>query len=326
MSSSNQVRIGFIGCGGIANWHFGHMEQIDAANVGAVCDLIDERVQKAAERFQATPYKDYHEMLARETLDALYICVPPYCHDGMELAAIEKGCPIFVEKPVSLDLEYARKVEAALADANLISAVGFQIRYVDFWPRVKVWLEVQEVGMFSHHRLGGMPWVWWWRQRKLSGGQVVEQTIHDFDLLRYLFGEVAAVQAMGRRGLMEDIEDYDTEDGSCTTLQFENGVIGTVLTGCFANHGGMHGLNVFAKDGRLECGFARYKIMEPNMTIEGKAGNDYGLEEDLTFVEAVRTADGSDIRSPYADAVKSLEVVLAANRSMETGGELVRLR
>ena len=322
---NEQVRVGVIGCGGIANWHFGHLEKIEAANVVAVCDLIEERVQKAAERFSATPYESYRKMLEEQALDAVYVCVPPYCHDGMELAAVEKGCHLFVEKPVSLNLEYAENVRDALAAKELISAVGFQIRYTEFLPRVKAWLGMQEVRMFSHHRIAGMPWVWWWRQHKLSGGQVVEQTIHDFDLLRYLFGEVAAVQSMGVRGAMNDIENYDTEDGSCTTLRFENGLIGTVLTGCYVNHGGMHGLNVFAKEGRLEMGFGRYKIIEQNMTIEGKSSNDCGQEEDETFIEAVRTGDGGDILSPYADAVKTLAVVLAANRSMDSGGELVRL-
>ncbi len=322
---SEQVRIGVIGCGGIANWHFGHFEKMEEAKVAAVCDLIEERVQKAAERFSAVPYEDYREMLEKEQLDAVYICVPPYCHDGIELAAIEKGCHLFVEKPVSLDLPYAEKVRDALEAKGLISAVGFQVRYTDFLPRVKAWLEMQEIGMFSHHRIAGMPWVWWWRRRELSGGQIVEQTIHDFDLLRYLFGEVAAVQAMGVRGFMTDIEDYDTEDGSCTTLQFESGLIGTVLTGCYVSHGGMHGLNVFAKEGRLEMGFGRYKIMQRNMTIEGKASNDIGQDEDDTFIEAVLTGDASEVRSPYADAVKSLEVVLAANQSIDSGGELVRL-
>jgi len=322
---SEQVRVGVIGCGGIANWHFGHLERIETANGVAVCDLIDDRVKKAAERFSAVPYEKYGKMLEEQELDAVYVCVPPYCHDGMELAAIEKGCHLFVEKPVSLDLEYAGKVRDAIEAKGLISAVGFQVRYADFLPRVKAWLSMQEIGMFSLHRIAGMPWVWWWRQRELSGGQVVEQTIHDFDILRYLFGEVTAVHAMGVRGFMNDIEDYDTEDGSCTTLRFESGLIGTVLTGCYVSHGGMHGLNVFAKDGRLEMGFGRYKIIEQNMTIEGKSSNDGGQEEDETFIDAVLTGDGGNILSPYADAVKTLEVVLAANRSMETGGDLVRL-
>jgi len=320
-----RVRIGFIGCGGIANWHMGHLENIPEAHVTAVCDLIEERARKAAERFEATPYLDYRRMLEQEELDALYVCVPPYAHDGMELLAAEKGIHLFVEKPMALSMDYARSVAQAIAERNLISAVGFQLRYADIIPRVKAWIEMHDVGLFTAHRVAGMPLVWWWRRKELSGGQVVEQTIHQFDLLRDLFGEVEQVQALNRCGMMTDVENYDTDDGSCVLLRFRNGIIGTVASGCFTTFGGEHGMTVFARDARLEFGGTSFRIREPNMTIECKAGNDHGQEEDETFVRAVLTGDPSEIRSPYADALRSLEVVLAVNESMEKGGAPVTI-
>jgi len=324
---ADKVRVGFIGCGGIANYHFGHLEKIEAAQVAAVCDLIPERVQKAAERFGATPYEDYRQMLEREKLDAVYVCVEPCAHDGMELLAIEKGCHLFVEKPPALSMEYALQVRDALEKNNLISAVGFQDRYQDIVPKMKAWLDMQEIGFFNGYWVGGMPGVWWWRRRETSGGQAVEQTIHIFDMARYLFGEVVAVQAMGRRGIMTDVENYDTEDASAVTMTFESGLIGTIFSGCFARHGGKCGIDVFCKNGRLEYTERRgFRISEPNMTIEAKTGNDFGLDEDEVFIEAVLTGDPSEILSPYADAVKSLEITLAANESMDRGGELVRLK
>jgi len=324
---ADKVRVGFVGCGGIANFHFGHMEKIDDAQIVAVCDLIDERVQNAAQRFDAKPYKDYHDMLEQEKLDAVYVCVEPSAHNGMELLAVEKGCHLFVEKPIALSMDYARQVCEGIKEKGLISAAGFQDRYLDFIPRMKAWLDMQEIGFFNGYWVGGMPQVWWWRRRETCGGQAVEQTIHTFDMARYLFGEVVAVQAMGRRGIMTDVENYDTEDASGVTMTFESGLIGTIYSGCFSHCGGKSGIDVFCKHGRLEyTERTGFRVTEANMTIDAKAGNDYGQEEDDVFIEACLTGDASEILSPYEDAMKSLEIVLAANDSMDAGGKLVTLR
>lgn len=324
---ADKVRVGFVGCGGIANFHFGHYEKITNAKITAVCDLIDERVNRTAERFSAKPYKDYKEMLAKEELDAVYVCVEPCAHTGMELMAVEKGCHLFVEKPVALDMAYARKVEKGLKDKGLINAAGFQDRYQDIVPRMKAWLASKEIGFINGYWVGGMPGVWWWRRRETSGGQAVEQTIHTFDMARYLFGEVVAVQAFGRRGIMTGIENYDTEDASAVNLKFENGVIGTIYSGCFTRFGGKNGIDVFCKDARLEyTERAGFKATESHLTVEMKTGNDYGQEEDDAFIDAILEKDQSLILSPYSEAVLNLEVTLAANESMDNGGKLVTLR
>ncbi len=330
---AGKVRVAFVGCGGIGNFHFGHFadNKIPDAQIVAVCDKVEERAQKAAARFGATPYLRWQDMFAKEQFDALYVCVEPCAHEredgGMELAAIEKGCHLFVEKPVALSMDYANKVLAGLTKKKLIHAAGFQDRYLDFAPRMKAWLATKEIGFFNGYWVGGMPGVWWWRKRSTSGGQAVEQTIHTFDMARYLFGEVVAVSAFGRRGIMENVPDYDTEDASAVNLKFESGLIGTIYSGCFANAFGKNGIDVFCKGGKLEyTERGGFKAMEPNMTIEMKTGNDYGQEEDDVFIDAIIENDQSLIVSPYSEAVKDLEVVLAANESMDNGGKVIYLR
>ncbi|NLF94096.1 MAG: Gfo/Idh/MocA family oxidoreductase [Oligosphaeraceae bacterium] len=323
------VKLGFIGCGGIAGFHFGHFDdqKIPEAKITAVCDLIDSRAQAAAQRFSAVPYKDYREMLAKEDLDAVYVCVEPCAHNGMEMLAMEKGCHLFVEKPVSLCLDYARKVEKTLKAKKLINAAGFQDRYLDFVPMMKSWVAQQKVGFFNAYWVGGMPGVWWWRRRDTSGGQAVEQTIHTFDMCRHLFGEVVEVSAFGRRGIITDVENYDTEDASAVNLRFANGIIGTVYSGCFIRGGGgKNGIDVFTMNGRLEyTERVGVSITEPHRTINAKTGNDYGQEEDVAFIDAILQKDQSLILSPYSEAVKNLEVTLAANASMDNGGKVIRL-
>lgn len=317
----DKVKVGFIGCGGIARYHFGHFEKMrDKAQIVATCDLLEDRAKAAAERFQAKPYLDYKKMLAKEKLDALFICVQPGAHDGMDLLAVEKGIPLFVQKPMTLDMAYAKKVLAGLKKKKLPSAVGLQCRYSDSLNTAKRWAEAHDVGVISGHRLGGMPQVWWWRIMEQSGGQAVEQTIHDFDLLRYIFGEVTSVRSVRRRGLMTAVENYNVDDASSTVLTFKSGAIGTFSTGCFGS--GAHDINAYAPNSRLLYTIGgNYKITDPNRTIEGKAGNDYGQECTETFIDVVRGALPADeVLSPYSDAIKTLALVFAINKSMDNNG------
>jgi myo-inositol 2-dehydrogenase/D-chiro-inositol 1-dehydrogenase len=322
----DKVKVGFIGCGGIAQYHFGHFEKMrEKAQIVATCDILEERAQAAAGRFQANAYLDYQEMLAKEQLDALFICVQPGAHDGMELLAIEKGIPLFVQKPMTLKMAYAKKVQAALKKKQLPSAVGLQCRYCEGVDIARRWADSHDIGVISGHRLGGMPKVWWWRIMEQSGGQAVEQTIHDFDLLRYIFGEVASVRAVRRRGLMTHVENYNVDDASSSVFTFKSGAIGTFSTGCFGS--GAHDINAYAPEGSLSYSiFGNYKISEPNRTIEGKSSNDYGQECTETFIDVVSGALPVDeVLSPYADAMKTLALVFAINSSMDNDGAPVTL-
>lgn len=332
--ADKKVKVGFIGCGGIANFHFAHYDnnKIPEAQIVAVCDLIEERRNKAAARFNATPYECWKEMLAKEELDAVYVCIEPCAHTkegsgGMELEIIKKGCHIFVEKPVALDLDYAKKVLDGINKKKLINAAGFQDRYIDFIPTMKQWIEHSKVGFFNAYWVGGMPGVWWWRRRDTSGGQAVEQTIHTFDMCRYMFGEVVEVSAFGRRGIITDVENYDTEDASAVNLKFANGMIGTVYSGCFVRGGGgKNGMDVYTMNGKLVYNERTdLTITEPNRTITAKTGNDFGQEEDDAFIQAIVENDQDLIISNYYEAYKNLELTLAANESMDNHGKVIFL-
>lgn len=334
----DRINVGIIGCGGIAQYHFSHFDKLqDKMRLAAACDLIPERAQKTAERFPgANVYTDYRDMFNSEQLDAVFICVHPGAHDGMEFIAIEKGIHIFCQKPMSLDLKYAQKVNDEILKNKLISAVGLQCRYVDTLPFVRDFAQRKvnngDVAQISAYRLGGFPMVWWWRDFLQSGGQAVEQTIHNFDLLRYLFGEVAQVSAVRRRGVVRHIENNLTDDASSTLITFKNGIIGTFNTGCYARDNGEESINVYYCDkegnnGKLSVSlFGKYTISEKFRTITGSPGNDFGLECDETFIDAVRgVIPATEILSPYDDALKTLRFVLAINTSMDNNGASVTL-
>lgn len=339
-------KLAIIGCGGIGSYHLGHfLGFTDIVELAGFCDLIPER----AESFQkqagtGKAYTDYKQMYDEVNPDMVFICIPPYCHGEIEFETIRRGIPFFVEKPLALDLDLARQIRDAAAAKNLITASGFQCRYSNLVePNVKFCRE-NEIVFVDCSRIGGMPGVFWWRDKNLSGGQIVEQTIHQFDIIRYVFGEPVEVFTYGTRGFLKGVENYNTDDLSTTVVKFESGALGVISTGDYATSGNSHDSKVIfsAKDKRAELKILdTLKIFgetpaetkdEGGFVIKGdgalsaggdsvvyRQDGDAGILCDRTFIEAVISGDGSKIRSPYADAFKSVSFTMACNKSMETG-------
>ena len=138
----DKVRLGLIGCGGIMRgFHAKHLIEFDDIEVVAVADPIEERREEMAKLFGAKRvYKNHTELYDHEsaaTLDAVYICIEPTAHTDTELRAIDLGLPFLVEKPMTLDLDLAETIVKKVEEKKLITAVGFQDRYLDVFNMVK---------------------------------------------------------------------------------------------------------------------------------------------------------------------------------------------
>ena len=327
----DKVRLGLIGCGGRMGAHMACFEQMDNVEIVAVCDPIAERREAAAKRFGAKRmYANHNELFANEdksTIDALYITVEPTAHVNLEEQAIDKGIPFLVEKPMALDVEQARNIAKRVEETGLITAVGFQDRYLDLIEMVKEAVdEGPKGGLVYGAWIGGIPGVWWWQKKTTCGGQLVEQNIHLLDGLRYLYGEPLSVYATCSSGMVEAGKngvspEYNTDDHSTAVIRFENNVTATLVSACYS------------RSVRPNCGYVitmpdkvlDYRLRN-NLIITTKGetrdiarGVDQTLLLDKAFVNAVATGDASGVRSPYGDALKSLELSFAANESMETG-------
>ena len=313
------VNIGFVGTGGIANHHMRTIAQINKARMVAFCDIVAEKARDAASTYNGRAYTDCIEMYESEQLDAVYICLPPFAHEHQEIEAAKRGLPIFVEKPVAVKAAKAAEILAAIQESGVLSSVGYHWRYMDTTEKARARLGAQPIGFALGSWTGGMPGVSWWRVREESGGQMVEQTTHIFDLARYFLGQVRTVHASVRTGLMEEVENYDVHDAAVTNLSFENGAIASITSACMLSTGGQVGLDLFLKDQVL-------RLDGRTLTVEDSAGkevldlgNNPTLAEDMAFINAVESGDASQIRSDYADAVKTLELTLAATQSALEG-------
>ncbi len=313
------VKIGFIGCGGIANAHMNSLAQVADARMVGFMDVVADRAKAAADKHGGKAYDDFQKMLDAEQPDACYVCLPPHVHGEQELACVERGIPFLVEKPIARTMETVRAIEAGVSQAGLLTSVGYHWRYYDTTATARRLLADRAVGMVLGYWMGGLPGVHWWRVYNESGGQLHEQTTHIFDLARYLCGEVKRVYAFTALRALQDVEDLDVADVGTVGLEFESGAIGTVSNTCMLPMGYTVGLHVICRDMIIETSGGHLAVRTKDGVRNADSLTNANLEVNRTFIAAVQSKDSSQIRSPYADGVKSTAVSLAALQSAETG-------
>lgn len=191
------LKVGIVGVGGISGAHIPAWEEMKEAELVAMCDVRPERMEAFPEKHR---YTDFDEMLEKEELDILDICLPTYLHADYAVKALEKGINVLCEKPISLDRANVDCVYGA-AKKN---GVRFMIAHVlRFWPefcRLKEIYDTKEYGKLlsgTMTRLGGIPkWSWndWMRDEKLSGLVPFDLHIHDLDFLVYMLGAPKSYQ------------------------------------------------------------------------------------------------------------------------------------
>lgn len=327
------TRAAILGCGGIANSHARILAALDRVDLVALCDIEPSRAEGFREKYApgAKTFTDYRRMYDDVSLDVVYVCLPPFAHrDEVDLAA-ERGVHVFIEKPIALDLDTARRMVETTTAAGVKTLVGFMSRFGEAVERVKQMLESGEAGppglMLGKYYCNSLH-APWWRERAKSGGQIVEQIIHTYDVVRYFLGDPEIVYAATDNLFHREVENYTSEDVSAAVVRFRSGAVAAVA----GSNGAIPGRWISAYElvaGRLTAAFTdanhatltRTDVQPPTSeTIEGS--RDVMKAETLDLLDAIAT--NRPTRTPMIEGYKTLELVLAASRAGETG-EVVRL-
>jgi predicted dehydrogenase len=309
--------IGLVGAGHIMATHRSNLADRDA-NVVGVCSRTESSAREMAAPHDAAVYTDYEALYERERPDAVLVAIPPHAHDGHEAAAAERGIDLFVEKPLCLSRQYAREVADAVDEAGIVSQVGHQFRYADVVERAADVLEDRTVSQIEGRWIDGVAPLSWWPSKDTSGGQVVEQSTHVFDLLRHLAGDVADVSAYGGQRVVTD--DIDFADASVAAMRHENGVVSQVSS-TSASPAKDVSLEIVADGCRLELDLVAHTLTG---TVDGESveyrgdGTPYAAELGA-FLGAVRSGDPSRPRSPYRDAARTFELTLDVDDALQDG-------
>ena len=185
------LKVGLVGCGGISGAHVPGWQALEDCEIVAVCDVRQEMMDKYEGPRQ---YLSFDEMLEKEELDIVDICLPTYLHPDYAIKAMEKGINVLCEKPISLNRDDVERVYAA-AEKNKVKFMVAQV--LRFWPeyeKVKEFYENKTYGKLlcgRMQRLGNTPkWSWdgWMQDEKRSGYVPFDLHIHDLDWIVYTFG------------------------------------------------------------------------------------------------------------------------------------------
>jgi predicted dehydrogenase len=311
------TRVGIVGAGIAAQLHARSLAEFPDVTIAAVCDPDRQRARALADRVGGAVHASAEAMFDAVALDAVYICVPPFVHGPPEYAALARGVPFYVEKPLAADRGTARAIAARVATAGVPTQVGHQWRYRGYVPEARALLADRPAALVLARWLADIPSAAWWSDEQLSGGQVVEQTVHLLDLVRWLVGEVTEVQAAAvRRPQSDGLADLTA--ASCALLRFASGAVGSVASTCMLDRASSSEVRLVADGLSIEIGARAMVVERAGDTVRREDTGSAMARADRAFIDAVR-GGRADLRSPYADALRSHELALAVAESTRTG-------
>lgn len=335
---ANTMRAGIIGCGMIAKrLHAPDYSYAPDTTVVAYCDAIPAKAKELADKWspRAGIYTDYKKMLKEANLDCVTITLPNYLHAPVAIDALKAGCHVLVEKPMATSAAEGQKMVDAAKKAGKLLMVNQSQRL--FPPHVKA-KEILDSGImgkilfvsatFGHE--GPEHWSptgkWFFDQSKARWGAMADLGVHKADLIRHLTGkEIAEISAYTAK-----LEKKGTvEDNFVSCLKFADGTVGTLcaswtVKGMEANYTIFHCENGTLRVAELPGEPLLAEMVKPQCRISfdvppalTNVAESWGLDVSGRFVRACRGEE-----KPYcagADALKSLEVILAAEKSAQTG-------
>lgn len=226
-----KLRVGVIGCGRISVMHLTSASRLETADLVACCDIKPERATAAAEKYGIKAYNSYEEMIEKENLDAVHVCLPHYLHAKVSIYAMKRGVNVICEKPMDISLQAAEEaVKTALSTGRTFGVIS-QCRYNDSSRLVKKAVESGRLGKILS-AASVLTWTrpdeyyqesdWKGTWDKEGGGVVIDQAIHSIDLVNWLIDdEVESVScSMANRG-HKIVKVEDSAEGLIT---YKNGV------------------------------------------------------------------------------------------------------
>lgn len=309
----SRMKFGLIGCGRISKNHIEALNNNSGAILVAVCDLNAEKAAERSRQYQSTAdqaaiYTDYREMIKNENLDAVAICTESGYHAEHAIDCLKEGIHVLVEKPMALSIEDADHMIRLAKDKNLKLGVCHQNR---FNPPIQKLRRALDEGRFGK-LINGTARILWTRDMNyykqapwrgtwaLDGGTLMNQCIHNIDLLQWMMGgEVQSVY--GQTGNF--LRDIEAEDFGALIIRFKNGTIGLVEgSACIYPKNLEETLSIFGEKGTAVIGgLAVNQVQTWNFSDE----RDYDSKDDRVAINDVYGTGHTPLYRDFIDAINN---------------------
>ena len=320
-----KLRVAVIGCGRIAVMHLVPASVLEESELVAVCDIKEDRANAAAEEYGVKAYTDYKEMIAKEELDAVHICLPHYLHTKVACYAFEHGVNVISEKPMDVDYASAENAVKLAKEKGTLYGVIFQCRYNNSAQLVKRAVTSGKLGRIISAR-STLTWTrsddyyshsdWKGTWDKEGGGVIIDQAIHSMDLVNWIIdSEVESISVgMENRGHKKVF----VEDSAEGLVKYKNGT--TYGFWCMNNYGCDEPIEI-----RLYCENGKVVFNYDDAYIDYKDGTHEEAHNDLElkkYGEGHKDYWGSthiiQIKQFYRSCLGLEELEISGERALKT--------
>ncbi len=322
------LRVGIIGAGYIGNVHAKILMADERVRITSVCDIVGVRAEQLASQTGARVHPNIEAMLA-SGLDALYVCTPNALHVRFVLTALEAGVHVFSEKPMATTLEDARQVVAAAREAAALYQVGHNRRFAPVYKFIKSTLGSGFRPVVAHVKMnrGELRNPPWTGDPKVSGGFLYETPIHLFDMIRWLMGDVVAVQCLARQSFYNEPDSFsimlafsDNRHATFTTVAHTTWAFPFERIELYSDHAQLATQEMETVTYAPGLGQDMVSYNYAQLPFQQKWGY---VEENRLFVDSI--LGGRPPAVAAEDGYKAVELAEAVYRSARMNGERVAL-
>jgi len=323
------ISIAVLGCGRIGRMHARGLARHPGARLVSVYDVIPEAAAETSRELAVRAAASVEEVLGDPAVAAVLIATPTNTHVALIVAAARAGKAVLCEKPIDLDMARVLDCEAAIRDLGCTVMIGFNRRFDPSFRSVRERVQAGEIGRVEQviitSRDPSPPPATYVAS---SGGLFRDMTIHDFDMARYVVGDIAEVHAMGAVLIDPKIGEAGDIDAAMVTLRARSGALVHINNSRRCAYGYDQRLEVFGASGMLLAGNRHATTVQSfGSTCTGAA--DVALP---FFIERYAEAYAAEIShfldcassgatpiTSFADGVEALRLADAAQESLRTG-------
>jgi UDP-N-acetylglucosamine 3-dehydrogenase len=336
--SGSPIGTAVLGLGRVGPAHVKVVAGNARARLVAIADADAAKLERTAAGYPGcAALKDYRDVLARDDVQAVVICLPHWLHERAAIDAVQAGKHVLIEKPLAISLDEAERVAEAVRQAQRTRNLTFTVGHTQhFYPVVAGAKRVLDSGRIGRTIMAIDTWYKpyqpearppWMLDRKTGGGMMLMDGTHMIDrLLWHLPGRVQSVKAMNGNPIRPEIPADDT---AMALLQFDSGVVATISRIAFDTGVTQYGADYFGTNGQLKYRLPYGRVGENGVWVGQNEvwepvavqANDSLVDQFDAFLDSVE--NGTTPAVTIDHGVDVIRVMEAIERSGETGREVL---
>ncbi len=327
------IKVGIVGCGRIAEAHLNALSTLKAKfTVTAIFDVNKDRAKHLSDKFGVNVKQNLENLLNDTEINLISVTVPDGLHYEVVKKTLQSGKNVLVEKPVALSLGQAEELIHIANDNNLFFGVVLQKRLFNVFRKIK---EIVVRGEIGEVFLVLFQQIWyrddnyfsssWHGKKTMDGGLILNQSIHNIDLIDWIVGPIEKVTAYGGKVAKKKIE---MEDTVASLLKIPHGVgnIALTISAYPSNYGDL--FEIFGDKGKIVIGTGSFSKLTSNKfkgdVTELKNSTLSGYGHKLVYEEVYdKIINGKSVDIDVNNVYHSYKVAFGIRESLETGKEVI---